>query len=446
MMSRVVRMCGGAALLLGLTLAVGLGRPAWAQTVPIPPDQVWNGPPTAGPAAGVVVWPTGRVDLMHEVDETAAFLDVWQNKVAGPDFGGEIEAESGPLGGVIQTDNTLEAIWVWSHYMIITGRQTYLPDIANAWIYCQNYPPWLEEGGDGYYRVHNCAWALAAESEYRAATADTTFKWFARTSANYIVKTPLTIGQTQKLNAFVEGWAAGNLYLYGQEMSNPGWMTSAVNYGNALLNWVAYNPPVQLELEYWAMSSGTLVWGLCNSVFRDNPSEGKTWVQNYGALVDTFQVWYKVPGDQYNWDNAWNVGYANGHFGMYDVSGDPTYRRHGENLTRQLLSYDTDDDGGIMATTQDPPTEDMSWVSSYLAKFGLCRMLGTPAQRDAGILAFQSPTDGDTLVLGSGPFPVEVLAANFGVQPLTGVSVYLQGPSEARRSSISDSRRSSRCC
>ena len=30
-----------------------------------------------------------------------------------------------------------------------------------------------------------------------------------------------------------------------------------------------------------------------------------------------------------------------------------------------------------MATTQDPPTIDMSWVSCYLAKFGESRLLGT---------------------------------------------------------------------
>ena len=110
-----------------------------------------------------------------------------------------------------------------------------------------------------------------------------------------------------------------------------------------------------------------------------------------------------------------------------EVSGDPSWAENGRNLARLLLSYDTDDDGGIPATTQDPVTEDMSWVSSYLGKFGVNRLVGTPANIDVGVLSFVSPTDGATFDLGD-PIPIQVEVSNFGLDDLTNVNVTLTGP------------------
>lgn len=412
--------------------------PALAQTMPLPGDEARvdrGNDPTGPPRSERVVWPTGRINWLLELDRTVRFLDVWQYRGVGSNFGGMIEAEGGPLGGVIQTDNTLEAIWVWSHYKRLTGTTAYDDNIADAWTYCQVWPAWLEEGGNGYYRVHNCAWALTAESEYRAATADTSFKWYGRTSAEYIRSTPLFLNQSQRLNAMVQGWAAGNLYVYAEELGNPTWRQKALDYGETMINWIAVNPAVNLSFETWAMSAGTIVWGICNSVFRNDQPRGALWVQNNGALVDTFQVWYNVPNDTYDWDNSWNVAYCNAHFAMGEVSGNPHYTAMGEKLTRKLNAYDTDDDGGIMATTQDPPTIDMSWVSCYLAKFGYARLLGTPAPEDAGILAFTSPADGDTILWPVGiPIPVRVQASNFGLQSLAGVEIHVVGPVNASAS------------
>jgi hypothetical protein len=418
-------------LLALVTLVAAL--PAFAQTMPMPGEEpippTW--PPTGPEGTRSVIWPTGRVNWLLSLHRTVQFLETWQNRVPGVNFGGEIEAEGGALAGVIQTDNTLEAIWVWSHWTRVTGDTQYLDEIANAWIYALQYPAWLEEGGtgDNYYRVHNCAWGLTAESEYRAATADTSKKWYARSCGDYIKNTPLVIYNTQRLNPFCQAWAAGNLFLYAEEANRPDWRQKALDYGEALITWVNYNPPTQLSAEYWAMSSGTVVWGLCNSVFRDDPVRGQAWIQTQGALVDTFQTWYNVPGDSYDWDNSWNVAYCNAHFAMGDVSGDAHYTGFGEKLARKLLSYDVDTDGGIQATTQDPPTIDMSWVSSYLAKFGVSRMLGTPPQQDAGVLSFLSPADNDTIYIPVGtPVPVQARVTNFGLQPVGPVQVDLTGP------------------
>ena len=421
-----------AVLVLALAGCSAAFVPRALATAPVPEEDLRaSQPPSAGPrGGGPVLWPDGRINYLFEMDQIAAFLDAWQEKnIGSPDFGGMIEAEAGPLGGVIQTDNTLEAIWFWSRYTEVTGRTTYAQNIADAWTYCENFPAWLEEGPiNGYYRAHNCAWALTAESAYRSATADTSFKAYATFAADWMAARPLFLNINQKLNALVQGWTSGNLYLYGEEMGRADWMSTAVDFGNAVWDdYISIDPPNLLATETWAMSSGTMVWGLCNSVFRDDPAAGALWIDQYGAFVDTFQVWYDNGGDSYDWDNSWNVAYANAHFAMSEVSGDPRWAGYGVKLTRQLLSYDTDDDGGIPATTQDPVTEDMSWVSSYLGKFGVARLAADPPSVDAGVLTFVSPTDGESFLVGES-IPIQVEVSNFGLQDLTGVEVTLDGP------------------
>mgnify|MGYP000659297595 CR=1 FL=1 len=55
---------------------------------------------------------------------------------------------------------------------------------------------------------------------------------------------------------------------------------------------------------------------------------------------------------------------------------------------------DTDDDGGIRADTEDPDTEDMSWVTCYLCKFLVDRLMGDPPDHDVGALRFAGFDDG----------------------------------------------------
>ncbi|MEO0019560.1 MAG: hypothetical protein ABIK47_02830, partial [candidate division WOR-3 bacterium] len=62
-----------------------------------------------------------------------------------PDFGGIIEAEHLPT--IIETDNTQEAIWVWSRHHQITGSDYYQENIRRAWIYVLRNPAYREHGG-----------------------------------------------------------------------------------------------------------------------------------------------------------------------------------------------------------------------------------------------------------------------------------------------------------
>ncbi len=415
-----------------LVLALALAAPALA-TVPVPPldeAELRLPPDFAGPSGlRTMPAPLGPFNYLRELDQIAAFLAAWQVRdPASPSYGGMIEAESGDLGGVIQTDNTLEAIWVWSRYRELTGRTTFDNNVVAAWVYCLRYPAWLEEGdpGDDYYRVHNCAWGLTAVLQYAAATGDDTYASHALTCANYIRSHSLNLNVTnlwtQRLHAFCKGWAAGNLYLYAEAIGDATLRAAALAQGQDVLSWLNVAPATRLGYEYWAMSAGTCVWGVCNSVFRADPVAGVAWIALNGGYVDVWQDWYNVPS--FDWDSSWNVAYANAHFAMSDLAGDDPWFGNGRLVTDALLSLDTDDDGGITAESIDPATEDMCWVTSYLAKFCLDRLIGAPAQDDVGVLRFVGVEDGDVFDIGQ-PIPIRPLFTNFGLADQTGVVVYV---------------------
>ncbi|MDD5529641.1 MAG: T9SS type A sorting domain-containing protein [bacterium] len=372
-----------------------------------------------------------RYSYPAEFAQIADFLTKWQvQNPADTNFGGMIEAEAGELANVIQTDNTLEAIWVWARYGQLTGDTAkYSANIRNAKTYCDRYPPWKEEGAVGYdyYRVHNSAWALTAAEVYCETYGDSSYYGFADSCANYIMSHPLNIYHPsyKYINSFVTGWAAGNLYKYGMLRNNNNWTDTATTYGERLMYWITLSTQLRLSEETWAMSSGTIVWGICNSTFREDTIRGKAWIDTNGSYVDTFQVWRNC-GDGYNWDNAWNVAYCNAHYAMYEISRDTKYKNRHKFLTDVLLSYDTDFDGGITSTTQDPDTEDMCWVSSYLAKMGVNNLLDALPDTDAGITRFVSPQNQVKYKTGDS-LEIILEVSNFGLKPLSGVKIKATG-------------------
>lgn len=369
-----------------------------------------------------------RFNYLYEFSQIADFIQSWQlDDPDSVDDGGMIEAESGPLRPVIQTDNTLEAIWVWSRYGQMTGDTSkYRNNIDKARAYCERFPAWKEEGleGQNYYRMHNCAWGIAAEQMYRDVYADDGWTWY-RDSCGIYMKTH-KLNKWQILDRQVMGWCAGWLYKFGVETGDQVAIDTACVMADSLIAFTEFKTPqVMLTDEYWAMSAGTIVWGICNSAFRLDSMRGKEWIIENGPYLDTFQVWRSIPND-YGWDNSWNVGYANGHGAMHDISRNPEYARRHLWLTNKLLSYDTDSDGGIMASTQDSPDVDMCWVSSYLCMMGLDRLIGEVEDKDAGVLEIAGIRDGDTIKKGT-KVDLKAIVTNYGREPLTSISVNLSG-------------------
>jgi hypothetical protein len=367
-----------------------------------------------------------RFNYLYEFAQIAQFCAEWQlDEADSADHGGMIEAETGPLRPVIQTDNTLEAIWVWARYGELTGDvERFRDNIDKAWIYCENFPAWEEEGepGNDYYRNHNCAWGVAAEQRYRAVYADDAYRWYADSCAEFMKFHPMNIWNM--VNRFVTGWCAGWLYSYGVEREDDEARDSACSFADSLLSFIEPQIEARLGEERWAMSAGTMVWGICNSAFLRDTLRGQDWISQNGHYLDTFQTWYA--NDYFSWDNSWNVGFANGHGAMYDISHDPTYARHHKWLTHKLLSYDTDNDGGIMATTQDADTTDMTWVSLYLCMMGLDRLIGEVYDYDAGALEIVGIYDGIEIEPGS-RIDLVAVVSNYGREPLSNVKVILSG-------------------
>ncbi|GAB4376336.1 MAG: hypothetical protein Kow0042_22570 [Calditrichia bacterium] len=372
---------------------------------------------------------SGRVNFSYPAEflQIAHFLSQWQVlDPTSPDFGGMIEAESGQLGNVIQTDNTQEAIVVWCQYADLTGdTSTYRPNIDAAWVYIMNYPAYNEEGsvGDDYYRNHNCAWAVWGVEWYETVYQDSSFRWYADSCANYMAKHQMVVYNPESnLNAFVMGWMAGNLYHYGKWRMNPVWVDSALVIGNKVLNWANSDPINHLSDYTWAMSSGTAVWGICNSVFQNDTLAGITWIQNYAQYLPTYFD-NQNPG-AYVWDSAWNVALVNAYRAMHQLTANSGFNQIQKSLTDTLLALDVDDDGGIMANKLHPPTEDMSWVSAYLDVMGVDYRIQQSPQVDAGVVRFILPDTNQIFIIGD-TLSVSFQVANFGFQTLTNVRVQL---------------------
>ncbi len=377
-------------------------------------------------------------NYIYELAEIAAFLADWQlDDPDSADHGGMIEAEGGDLGDVIQTDNTLEAIITWCRYATAFGDTlTYGENVRRAWEYCWRYPAWEEEQGTGagldYYRNHNCAWGVWAAPVYEEVYGSSEHASYAETCATYMVEHPMpfpTSGSYRWINQFVTGWMAGNVYWYAQAIGDQALADTAVGMGNRVRSWLEEDPQTNLTEERWAMSSGTAVWGVCNSVFQDDPQAGAQWVASYGPMVDTFQPWRNLPND-YGWDNAWNVAYANAHNAMYLLTDDPQYAANFQALTDTLLSYDTDNDGGIPATTRDPVTEDMTWVSSYLWLMGVYGVAIHMPDSDVGVLHLAASPQNPPFHAGDS-VAVTCTFSNFGwsAQPQVEAQIVLTDPS-----------------
>ena len=164
---------------------------------------------------GAVSTPASAYDYRAKFLQEAGWLATQQQSSGGIQEGEDYT-------DVVESDNTQEAIWIWSRYAELTGDYTtYQTRINNAWTYCLANPAWLEGGALGsplnYYSTYNIGWGLLAEMKYRqvyqgrAGYVD--HSSYATSCANALVSyNPSTSATTDVL---VTGIAAGALYQYG---------------------------------------------------------------------------------------------------------------------------------------------------------------------------------------------------------------------------------------
>ncbi len=340
------------------------------------------------------------------------FLASMQYTGAGIDNGGMIEGESGSDAGIIETDNTQEAIREWSQYAIWTGDTArYRININRAKTYCGHYPAWHEgDGGIDYYSAHNCGWGFEAVGKYREAYGDTTWNWYADSCAVWMVGHPLQ-WNGDNVYAYAEALGLGGMYSHAVYRGRQDWINHCLNRARALRTWLTSNP-VRMHSESWALSGGTAVWGLTASLFAQYPDSGAMWVEQWG---DQVQVWESAG----QWNHSYSAWYANAQHRLFELSGDSTYWNNAVFIGDSLIGLDTDDDGGIMPGTGYPNTNDHSWVSAYMGWMGMERVInGTPAY-DVAVWSFVSPND-SLIYLAGDPLTVAVRLINNGRESITG--------------------------
>ncbi len=368
--------------------SAGHATPYWdaAQIERWEAQQALGAPGT--PSLGAAALVPGDLTVRQERDylamysSTAHFLSVWQVSTPGdPQFGGIREGEH--LQDIIQTDNTSEAIWVWSRYYELTGDDQYHQNILDAFTYSLNNPAYLEEGGElpltGYYRMYNCGWAVRAEQMYRDIYGDATYQGYANSCASYIrshtLSWPAGTGFYHFANPPIYAWALGNLYYVGTRAGNTEWIEHAAQEAGATVKLWVEQEPTLLSSEVWAMSGGATMWGLLGSYFRAHPGEMEAWGNAYKGYLETYA---NPPGD---FTNAWNGWYALGHRAVGEALDDAYHLGVHLTLTDGLVAEDGDGDGGIPARPPDTDQMDQTWVSNYLAFMGLDPLL--PPSADA---------------------------------------------------------------
>jgi hypothetical protein len=285
---------------------------------------------------------------------TAAF----EAKMQGID-GGEIENETTTFEN---TDNTLEAIWVWSRYYTLTRDDRYFANVSAAWNYSWANPAWLETDSG---KVYSCSWALKAELEFRRAYGNRSNIAYANRCATFI------LGRSGWEPVFwlmdwgkndIRGLAAGNLYDWAVEQGNETARLGAIALGNATKAAIEANS-IWLAVEDWALAGGVAYWGVVHSTLREYPNA--TWAEQYAAFLKTNVT--TPGGGPGNSQCGWYAWYALGHYAAWEATGNTSHLNQSLGMVAWLILQDGDRDGGIPTNFGDPDNKDESWVTSYRA-------------------------------------------------------------------------------
>lgn len=297
------------------------------------------------------------------------FLAGLQVTTPGQNFGGMREGELGSDFGIIQTDNTQEAIRIWSQYGIWTGDTArYSQNIRNAWIYNAVWPAWREEGG-GYYAMHNCGWGFEAVYKFREAYGDTSKNWYADSCAWWVMANPLSLVAT--VNVAAQGLGIGGMYPHSVYRGRNDWRDHTLARARLIRNWFEANPARLNNATEWALCGGTALWGVCNSLWIAYPDSGATWINQYGTQLETWE-------SASSWYHAYNTWYSNATFRCFEITGDSLFWNRGVFYCDSLIGFDVDDDGGIPpGTCCINQGNDHSWVSAYMGWMGMERIISS---------------------------------------------------------------------
>ena len=331
------------------------------------------------------------------------------------EYGGILEYENQTQ--IIESDNTQEAVWDWSFgKQMGVANWSYQPQIDLAFLYLDRLPGWLEcmDGGGtcpDYYSFYNCGWGMRAVIQYEQATGDTATHHSYGTMCAAHAQMAIGYQITGLIDAATEGWTASGLWLWGDYTNNAQLKTDAATIGGQVKTWLDFDTR-RFSQTNWAASGGAAFYGVVNSYMKEHPSELSAWVTTaapkLGGWIDESQ-----PDPSHlnwtDWRNAWNAWNMLANFTAYHVMGehadDPNLAT-ALSIYQMLVVQDTDNDGGIQGSATRPNTEDESWITSYLAYFGIREVLALPeAMPDGGATGGAGGSGGAGGAGGSGGNP-----------------------------------------
>jgi hypothetical protein len=334
---------------------------------------------------------------------------------AGPcEFGGEIEVQSGPGNAIIESDNTQEAIWIWSWQRQLASDTSYAPQITNAFEFLSVFPGWLkwEETGDpgpDYYSIYNCAWGVRAVVELEAAWGDTSHHAYGAMCADHI-QSYATIAPTGLLiDAATTAFAASGLWIWGKAQGDAALQQKAVDIGAEVKAWIDNKPSV-VSSQTWAVTGAAAFDGVVGSYMMGHPEELVAWVQQtaplLGGWIDESQP--ANPNDWTDWRNAHAAWNMIAQFDAATALGEGESGTHNQialDIFSKLAAQDTQGNGAIPGSQQrENAHEDETWITAYLVYFGM-RPLLADIQLDAGPSGDAAPEGGasDAGADASGP-------------------------------------------
>ena len=347
-----------------------------------------------------------RFNYLRQIKKTCDFVASYQvTDTSSPSYGGIIEAEHMPT--TIETDNTQEAIWIWSRWHELTGRDDYHQNILRAWTYVKNNPAFREHGGvpsQIWYAIWNCGLGFMAEAEYRRAYGDSSHAAYADTCRSFYLTNPL--GNSAALDCFVTSQSSGMAMDYARARGDAVLHDTALARGQRIKTWIEDGAAPRLGTQSWAMCGGTAFWGIVHTVCNEDTTAGKLWIQTYADSLPGF-----YPSG--SWNCSHNIWLANAYRASAELGHDTLNWMIHHYLVDTLLMHDHDDDGGIPATWTDPDTMDQTWVSSYLDFMGMDVFVTPTYDNDVATLEFVAPDPHGIYVIGDS-VDVSVPIANVG--------------------------------
>jgi hypothetical protein len=305
---------------------------------------------SARPAAADDLYTGSNLDRLIQV--AGWFATVQDVNPADADFGG-VRTDEG-INTFYQSD-TGKGIWAWSTARKLTGVTTFDTALANAWAYTSGFDP---TGRAAFYQAtYDSAWFLLGEIAYRHATNDSSFKSLAEQHFDWLVSNPLD--WTINRNVATDGFAAGAMYRWANDVNDAGRKSSALDRGDAIRA-ILENDKSQLSQYSIEIHGAAGYWGVLESVFATDPVGRKAWVDLMSPFLPTSIT--IAGGYRYTYQAYLAGAYAV----SFEYAPKVSHKSTQYSLVGEMMNEDDDSDGGIPRNQNKPSTEDNSWATGLL--------------------------------------------------------------------------------